>query len=144
MRAMYTVQFSDLQIFQRRQCMDADTTSTISFYGVWLQIIIMMPGQKCNTLSFSLLQTPFFHIGYANSRRSNQYTHTPKHIACNAYQEILQHIFGIYALHFPSIADFICTWIWAIVNVEIRCAFAIAAAATTTKTFVHCAIHSHI
>lgn len=53
--AMYTVQFSDLQIFQRRQCMDADTSSTISFYGVWLQIIIiMMPGQKCNTLSLSL------------------------------------------------------------------------------------------
>lgn len=48
---MYTVQFRDLPIFQRRHCIDADTTSTISFYGVWLQIIIMMPCQKCNTLS---------------------------------------------------------------------------------------------
>lgn len=34
-------------------CLDGDTTSTISFYGVWLQII-MMPCQKCNTLSLSL------------------------------------------------------------------------------------------
>lgn len=38
------------------------------------------------SLFLSLLKTPFFHIGYANSGRSNRYI--PKHIACNSYQEI--------------------------------------------------------
>lgn len=123
-RAMYTIQFSDTPIFQQRQCIDADTTSTISFYSVRLQIIIMMPCYAMPEMQYSL--SLFFckrHFSTSVMRIRGGlidiYIYRGASLAMHT-KKIQQHIFGIYALHFPSIADTICTWIWEIVNVKIN------------------------